>query len=86
MYLTFCVCYNSQNGVTNDLDINVFFYLGEDHARQDEETCEDTMTIEKCVKRKNNGNCDKPNVIKKCMKTCGLCGKYFDLQNDTFGN
>ena len=68
------------------MDIDIFFYLGADHARQDEEICEDTMKIEKCVKRKNNGNCDKPNVIKKCMMTCGLCGKYFDLQNDTFGN
>ena len=62
------------------------FYFGADDTRQDAESCEDTMAIEKCIKRKNNGRCDKPNVIKKCMKTCGLCGKYFDLQNDTPGN
>ena len=38
------------------------------------------MTLEKCIKRKNNGKCDKPNVIKKCKKTCELCGKYFDKE------
>jgi len=55
---------------------------GADHTRQDEETCEDIMTIEKCIKRKNNGNCDKPNVIKKCMKTCGLCEQEEDNDSD----
>jgi len=46
---------------------------GADDTRQDAESCEDAMAIEKCIKLKNNGRCDKPKVSKRCMKTCGLC-------------
>ena len=63
------------------------FYLGADDTRQDAGyRCKDTKGREMCIKFKNIGYCDKPKASKKCMETCGLCGKYFDLQNDTPGN
>merc|ERR1711872_300848 len=52
---------------------SLFVQGGADDTRQDAESCEDTMAIEKCIKLKNNGRCDKPKVSKRCMKTCGLC-------------
>merc|ERR1719167_2157671 len=61
---------------------SLFAQGGADDTRQDAESCEDTMAIEKCIKRKNNGRCDKPNVIKKCMKTCGLCEQEEEGDDD----
>merc|ERR1711872_75288 len=61
---------------------SLFVQGGADDTRQDAESCEDTMAIEKCIKRKNNGRCDKPNVIKKCMKTCGLCEQEEEGDDD----
>merc|ERR1711872_434581 len=61
---------------------SLFVKGGADDTRQDAESCEDTMAIEKCIKRKNNGRCDKPNVIKKCMKTCGLCEQEEEGDDD----
>ena len=35
--------------------------------------CQDFMSEAKCIKKKNKGKCNKPNIKKKCAKTCGHC-------------
>ena len=40
--------------------------------------CYDTKSTSKCLKKKNKikkgrSKCSKPNVARKCRKTCGLC-------------
>ena len=43
-------------------------------------TCKDKMKTKKCLNRKNAGKCDEIRVKNKCQKTCGFCGKHYDLQ------
>ena len=49
-------------------------------------TCKDKMQTKRCLNKKNAGKCDEIRVKNKCQKTCGFCGKHFDLQYNEFGH
>ena len=55
------------------------------HENRREATCKDTMWRKKCLQKKNAGKCNNTSVKEKCQKTCGFCGKYYDIQPVSFG-
>ena len=77
--------YNSLD-VLEEFKLETFiFILGEVNNRQAIGTCKDKMKTKKCLNRKNAGKCDEIRVKNKCQKTCGFCGKHYELQFNTFG-